>query len=135
MRLEQNKAFGMRHLHVLKSFVYGTLGGMVKVALYGRVSTKAEKGLQNPEVQLRELRKFAATQKWKVCATFVDHESGGKSDRPSFRKMMECAAKHEFDVLLFWSLDRYSREGIVPVQLFAGRTLLSGVRPCFQQET
>jgi len=29
--------------------------------------------------------------------------------------MLDSAAKREFDVLLFWSVDRFSREGIVPV--------------------
>jgi DNA invertase Pin-like site-specific DNA recombinase len=88
---------------------------MNRCALYGRVSTKAEKGLQDPEVQLRQLRKFAATQEWDVTAEYIDHESGAKADRPEFKKMLSAASKREFDVLLFWSLDRFSREGIVPV--------------------
>src|SRR5580658_625135 len=88
---------------------------MPQCALYGRVSTKKEKGLQDPEVQLRQLRKFAATQKWKIAVEYVDEESGAKSNRPQFKKMMEAASRREFDVLLFWSLDRFSREGIVPV--------------------
>jgi DNA invertase Pin-like site-specific DNA recombinase len=88
---------------------------MNRCAIYARVSTKAEKGLQSPEVQLHPLRKFAATQQWKIVEEFVDHESGAKADRPEFKRMMESAAKRQFDVLLFWSLDRFSREGIVPV--------------------
>ena len=87
----------------------------MKSGIYARVSTKAEKGLQDPEVQLRQLREFAASQKWKVVAEYVDYESGGKSDRPEFKKMMAEASKRKFDTLLFWSLDRFSREGIVPV--------------------
>lgn len=88
---------------------------VMRCALYGRVSTKLEKGLQDPEVQLRQLRKFATTQKWEVTVEYVDRESGAKADRPEFKRMMEAASKREFDVLLFWSLDRFSREGIVPV--------------------
>jgi DNA invertase Pin-like site-specific DNA recombinase len=88
---------------------------MIRCVLYARVSTKAEKGLQDPEVQLLQLRKFAASQKWKITAEFVDRESGAKADRPQFKRMLAAASKHEFDVLLFWSLDRFSREGIVPV--------------------
>ena len=90
-------------------------GNITRCALYGRVSTKAEKGLQDPEVQLRPLRKFAASQKWKITAEFIDHDSGAKADRPEFKRMLAAASKREFDVLLFWSLDRFSREGIVPV--------------------
>jgi DNA invertase Pin-like site-specific DNA recombinase len=88
---------------------------MQRCALYGRGSTKAEKKLQDPEVQLRQLREFAATQKWKITVEYVDHECGAKSDRPKFNQMLTAASKREFDVLLFWSLDRFSREGIIPV--------------------
>lgn len=70
---------------------------------------------QDPEVQLLQLRKFAKTQGWKIVEEYVDEESGAKADRPAFKKMFGAAAKHDFDVLLFWSLDRFSREGIVPV--------------------
>ncbi len=48
-------------------------------------------------------------------AEFTDYESGAKADRPEFKRMLEEASKRLFDVLLFWSLDRFSREGIVPV--------------------
>ena len=88
---------------------------MMKCALYGRVSTKAEKGRQDPQVQLRQLRRFAASQHWKVTVEYVDHESGAKADRPEFKRMMTAASKREFDVVLFWSVDRFSREGILPV--------------------
>jgi DNA invertase Pin-like site-specific DNA recombinase len=74
-----------------------------------------EKGAQNPEVQLRQLRKFADSQNWSITAEYVDHESGAKADRPQFQHMLGAASKREFDILLFWSLDRFSREGIVPV--------------------
>jgi DNA invertase Pin-like site-specific DNA recombinase len=87
----------------------------MRCVLYARVSTKFEKGLQDPEVQLRQLRKFAASQRWKITAEYIDQESGAKADRPQFKRMLEAASKREFDVLLFWSLDRFSREGIVPV--------------------
>jgi DNA invertase Pin-like site-specific DNA recombinase len=87
----------------------------MRCVLYARVSTKFEKGLQDPEVQLRQLRKFAGTQRWKIAAEYIDRESGAKADRPEFKRMLEAASKRDFDVLLFWSLDRFSREGIVPV--------------------
>src|SRR5215472_1536179 len=88
---------------------------MMRCALYGRVSTKLGKGRQDPEVQLRQLRKFAVSQNWTITAEYIDRESGAKADRPEFKRMMEDASKRTFDVLLFWSLDRFSREGIVPV--------------------
>ena len=46
-----------------------------------------------------------------MVAEYVDYESGSKSNRPQLKAMLDAAARREFDVLLFWSLDRLSREG------------------------
>lgn len=99
----------------IRCFWYDCGMKKLRCALYGRVSTRKERGLQNPENQLRQLREFAASQNWDVTGEYVDHESGTKADRPEFLRMMEAASKRQFDVLLFWSVDRFSREGIVPV--------------------
>jgi DNA invertase Pin-like site-specific DNA recombinase len=83
----------------------------MKTALYARVSTK-DKG-QDYENQLIQLRAFAKTQGWTIVAEYVDKASGKRSDREQFEKMFEAASRREFDILLFWSLDRLSREGTV----------------------
>jgi DNA invertase Pin-like site-specific DNA recombinase len=83
----------------------------MKTALYARVSTKD--GRQDTENQLRQLREFAASQGWTITAEYVDRASGKRSDRVEFLKMFDAASRREFDVLLFWSLDRLSREGTV----------------------
>jgi DNA invertase Pin-like site-specific DNA recombinase len=44
---------------------------------------------------------------------YVDKISGKTADRPAFRKMFDAASRREFDVVLFWSLDRFSREGVL----------------------
>jgi DNA invertase Pin-like site-specific DNA recombinase len=82
---------------------------MMRVALYGRVSTS--KG-QEYENQLLQLRHFAGSQNWTVVFEFADTVSGGTSDRPEFQDMFKAASQRKFDVLLFWSLDRLSREGV-----------------------
>jgi DNA invertase Pin-like site-specific DNA recombinase len=84
---------------------------MMKTAIYARVSTKD--GRQDAENQLRQLRTFAATQNWTVVHEYVDRASGKHGDREQFQKMFDAASRREFDVLLFWSLDRLSREGTV----------------------
>jgi DNA invertase Pin-like site-specific DNA recombinase len=101
---------------------------MNRCALYARVSTRLEKGVQNPEVQLRQLRQFADSQGWTITVEYVDRESGAKADRAQFRQMFDGASRREFDVLLFWSLDRFSREGIVPVLLNLKRLADYGVK-------
>lgn len=83
-----------------------------RCALYARVSTK-DKG-QEVENQLRQLREFAIRSGWAIIAEYIDHETGKISDREQFRAMFDDASKRQFDVLLFWSLDRFSREGVLP---------------------
>lgn len=82
---------------------------IMKCAIYLRVST-AE---QCPENQLSELRKYAEKQEWQIVEVVEDTISGGKGldERTGLKKMFEMARQGEFDVLLFWSLDRLSREG------------------------
>ena len=79
-------------------------------AVYARVSTR-ERG-QDTQNQLHQLREFAARQGWVVVHEFVDHESGSTDDREQFQAMFQAASRREFDVLLFWSLDRLTREGV-----------------------
>ena len=83
----------------------------MKVALYARVSTRD--GRQTTENQLMQLRAFAGTQGWEIGHEYVDQASGKRSEREQFQKMFAAASRREFDVLLFWSLDRLSREGTV----------------------
>jgi DNA invertase Pin-like site-specific DNA recombinase len=83
----------------------------MRTAIYARVSTRD--GRQDTENQLRQLRDFAVTQGWTVVHEYVDRASGKRSDREEFTKMFTAASRREFDCLLFWSLDRLSREGTV----------------------
>jgi DNA invertase Pin-like site-specific DNA recombinase len=80
-----------------------------RIAIYARVSTK-DKG-QDPENQLQQLREFAKVQTWEIVHEYVDHVSGKTSDRAQFKRLFADAAKRRFDLVLFWSLDRFSREG------------------------
>ena len=79
-----------------------------RCALYARVSTK-DKG-QDYTNQLNQLREFAARQGWTITFEFCATVSGGTAERGQFQAMFQAASRREFDVLLFWSLDRLSRE-------------------------
>jgi DNA invertase Pin-like site-specific DNA recombinase len=81
-----------------------------RTAIYARVSTR-ERG-QDTQNQLHQLREFAERQGWLIVSEFVDYESGSTDDREQFQAMFQAASRREFDVLLFWSLDRFSREGV-----------------------
>lgn len=79
-------------------------------AIYARVSTK-DKGQTN-ENQLRELRSFAERLDYTLYKEYCDQESGGNAERPEFQRLFADAHQRRFDVVLFWSLDRFSREGV-----------------------
>jgi len=83
---------------------------ILRIAIYSRVSTK-DKG-QDVENQLRQLRVFCAKHGWIIVREYVDLASGKRSDRDAFQQMFAAASKREFDVVLFWALDRFSREGV-----------------------
>jgi DNA invertase Pin-like site-specific DNA recombinase len=82
-----------------------------RVAIYLRVSKED----QDSENQLIQLREFC--EHWdgpELVAEYVDRESGtrGRRKRKDFDKVFADAARRRSDVLLFWALDRFSREGI-----------------------
>ena len=82
----------------------------MKVAIYARVSTDK----QDNANQLEQLREFASKQSWEIVTEYTDTVSGsGKRTRPQFDAVMLAASQRKFDLLLFWALDRLSREGIV----------------------
>jgi DNA invertase Pin-like site-specific DNA recombinase len=80
----------------------------MRVAIYARVSTK-DKG-QDPANQLHQLREFAERH-GRIYGVFTDQESGGKADRTAFQQLLLEAYQHKFDLVVFWRLDRFSREG------------------------
>jgi DNA invertase Pin-like site-specific DNA recombinase len=81
----------------------------MKVAIYARVSTKT-KG-QDVENQLIVLREYCLKMGHVIYNVYSDQESGSTSNRPAFNQLFTDASKRKFDLLLFWSLDRFSREG------------------------
>jgi DNA invertase Pin-like site-specific DNA recombinase len=82
---------------------------MKTVGIYARVSTRKQENGN----QLDQLQEFARKQGWTIISEFVDTVTGsGKLKRPQFEKMMLAASQKRFDLLLFWKLDRLSREGV-----------------------
>src|ERR1700730_16703825 len=80
----------------------------IAVAIYARVSTRTKQETLN---QLAQLREFCHRQGWQVIAEYIDHETGSVSTRDAFQKMLLHASQRRFSVLLFWALDRLTREG------------------------
>ncbi len=78
-----------------------------QVALYARVSTSNN---QDPEMQLRELREYAARRGWRITEEYVDNGvSGSRESRPALNRLMADACSRRFDAILVWKIDRFGR--------------------------
>ncbi len=78
----------------------------MKTAIYARVSTAD----QNCEMQIRELREYAARRGWEIGTEYIDSGwSGAKASRPALDRLMRDASQRRFDVVLVWKLDRFGR--------------------------
>jgi DNA invertase Pin-like site-specific DNA recombinase len=79
----------------------------MRVALYARVSTLNG---QHPEMQLSELREYAARRGWKIVGEYVDEGvSGSKESRPQLNRLMADARRRRLDAVLCWKIDRFGR--------------------------
>lgn len=76
-----------------------------RIALYARVSKALQ---QNPENQLLELRRWAASAGYDVKGEFVD-EISSKDTRPMKEEVLRKLRLGEIDGVAFWSLDRWGR--------------------------
>lgn len=77
----------------------------MRAAIYARVSTLD----QEPENQLRELRRYTEARGW-TAREYVDHGvSGATEKRPALDRLVKDAKRRQFDVLVCWRLDRLGR--------------------------
>lgn len=81
-----------------------------KVAIYARYSS-ANQTEQSIEGQIRDCYSYAERNDFTVVAEYIDRAiSGLTDDRPDFQRMIEDSKKREFDFILVWKLDRFSRD-------------------------
>ena len=75
------------------------------------------------------LEQFRDSQGWKAAKVYEDLESAFRNGgRPQFARMLDDAGRHSFDILLFWSLDRFCREGSFRTLFYLSRLSESGVK-------
>jgi DNA invertase Pin-like site-specific DNA recombinase len=76
------------------------------VAIYCRVSTHE----QNVDLQLSELRDYAARRGLTVAGEYIDLGiSGSKASRPELNRLMDDSRLRLHDAVLVWKLDRFAR--------------------------
>lgn len=79
----------------------------MKVALYLRISKESSE-LDNQRLILQD---YCDKMKHEIVEIYTDIISGASAKRPEFSRMLSDASKHKFSLLLFYSLDRFSRAG------------------------
>ena len=79
------------------------------VAIYSRVSTDR----QELENQLIDLRDYVRRCNWTIYKIYQEKISGKLESRIEFDALFSDARHKKFDLVLFWSLDRFSRAGVV----------------------
>jgi len=82
---------------------------MKRAALYLRVSTQQ----QHSENQLEPLQQFCKERGFEVVRIYEENGSAWtEGHQPQWKRLIADAAHRHFDVLVVWSLDRVTREGI-----------------------
>ena len=112
---------------LVRKYVDASILGSMRVAIYCRVSTK-DKG-QNTASQLLQLQQFCTRQDWTVVQVYEEEVSGrkGERDREALRQVFADASKRKWDCLLFWSLDRLTRQGAFATLKYLSRLSELGI--------
>jgi len=79
----------------------------MKVSLYLRISKESSE-LDNQRLVLQD---YCEKMNYEIVDIYADIISGASTKRPEFNRMLSDASKHKFSLLLFYSLDRFSRSG------------------------
>lgn len=81
---------------------------MDKAIIYNRVSTTE----QNPELQIKECEEFCKSRDWEIIDRLQEQASAFKdeSKREKFNEMIKRAEQREFNHIVVWNMDRFSRQ-------------------------
>ncbi|MBR6030201.1 MAG: recombinase family protein [Clostridia bacterium] len=81
----------------------------MNAVIYARYSSHNQTE-QSIEGQLRDNYEYARQQGLTVIAEYIDRaKSGTKDQRADFQRMIEDAAKRQFELIIVWKLDRFAR--------------------------
>ena len=81
----------------------------MKAVIYARYSSDNQRE-ESIEGQIRECTAFAEKNDITVLRHYIDRAYSAKTDnRPEFQQMIRDSAKHLFDMVIVWKLDRFSR--------------------------
>ena len=82
----------------------------MRAVIYSRYSAGPDQTIQSIEGQLRVCKNYIASHGWDYAGYYADEHISGRTDqRPQFQEMISAAERGEFDVLVVYSTDRFSR--------------------------
>ena len=82
----------------------------MRAVIYSRYSAGPDQTIQSIEGQLRVCQNYIANHGWDFVRYYADEHISGRTDRrPQFQEMISAAERGEFDVLVVYSTDRFSR--------------------------
>lgn len=80
-----------------------------KAVIYARYSSHNQSE-QSIEEQLHDNYAWAKANNVTVIGEYIDRAmTGTKDTRPDFQRMIDDAAKHQFQLVIVWKLDRFAR--------------------------
>lgn len=86
---------------------------MNKVAIYCRVSTEGqEQEGTSLQTQLEACLKYCEVKGYKVNYKFSEAWSGLSLERPKLAELREVVRSEQIDVIVVYSLDRFSRDPV-----------------------
>lgn len=84
----------------------------MKAVIYARFSSEKQNEA-SIEGQLRECSEYAKYNGIKIVGQYIDRAMSAKTDqRPEFQQMIRDSYKKNFDAVIVWKLDRFSRDRI-----------------------
>ena len=84
-------------------------GGKMRGVIYARYSSDNQRE-ESIEGQIRENTAYAERNGITIVGHYIDRAYSAKTDnRPEFQRMIKDSARHGFDVIIVWKLDRFAR--------------------------
>lgn len=104
----------------------------MRVAIYARVSTTE----QTTDNQVPVLREYAERMGWEVKDVYQEEASAWSAGHQrELKALMKKASVHSYDIVLVWSLDRLTRQGIGSIMQLVNTFKTYGCRIVSQQES
>ncbi|MCL2350596.1 MAG: recombinase family protein, partial [Defluviitaleaceae bacterium] len=82
---------------------------MKRAVIYARYSSNSQTE-QSIEGQLRDCKSYAAREQIAIIGEYIDRaQTGRTTNRPAFQQMIQDAKKGDFDYIIVYKLDRFTR--------------------------